>query len=140
MKCLSSTTSARAELLRHAEAALRRVWIQFSTQVKTIKEKERCRLLVGLVQAERALSWPQSCHERVRSAAGKMLGCSSLQGYFLSSFAAKICVPPPCDVWCACALLLPSARQGPALLLLSERCSPEGNRAPSLLLWNVCLC
>lgn len=59
MKCLSSTTSVRAELLCHAKAVLRRVWIHFSTQVKTIKEKERYRLLVGLVQPGRALSWPQ---------------------------------------------------------------------------------
>lgn len=59
MKCLSSAAGLSAELLRHAKAALRRVWIHFSTQVKTIKEKERRRLLVGLVQPGRALSWPQ---------------------------------------------------------------------------------
>ena len=40
----------------------------------------------------------EGCRERVLAAAGKALGCSSLSWYFLSSFAAKMCVPPPCDV------------------------------------------
>lgn len=76
-----------------AKAALRRVWIHSSTQVKTLKAKERGGWSVGLVQPGRALSWPQELPGAVLAALGRVLGCSSLYGHLLSSFAAKSVFP-----------------------------------------------
>lgn len=85
----------------------------------------------------------EGCQGGVLSAAERMLAGSSPWGYFSLKFCCKkVCCPSMQCVcvcrgvmyvcMCVCPLLLPPARQAPALLLLLlEGCSPEGQPFPS---------
>lgn len=107
------------QLLCPTQAALQRLWSHFSTQVKTIQEKERGGWMEGPAQPGRAVLGA--------------LGWSSLSKGTFSQVLLQICVPPGCNVCCVCALLWPCSCLAAGVL-------PWEGKGPFLLPWNICLC